>query len=54
MTVVISATGLYTPPESITNAELVESFNTYVERYNAEHAADIAAGVLPALLPSSV
>lgn len=54
MTVVISATGLYTPPETISNAELVASFNTYVERYNAEHAADIAAKVLPALLPSSV
>ncbi len=54
MTVVISATGLYTPKESISNAELVASFNTYVERYNAEHADDIAAGVLPALQPSSV
>ena len=54
MTVVISATGLYTPPESISNAELVASFNAYVARYNAEHAEDIAAGVLPALMPSSV
>ena len=25
---VISATGLYTPPESISNEELVSSFNT--------------------------
>jgi len=32
---VISATGLFTPPDSITNAELVESFNTYVDRHNA-------------------
>ena len=31
---VISATGLYTPPHSISNAELVDSFNAYVERYN--------------------
>ncbi|MBN8606560.1 MAG: beta-ketoacyl-ACP synthase III [Caulobacterales bacterium] len=54
MTVVISATGLYTPPNTISNAELVESFNTFVERYNAEHAGDIASGALPALLPSSV
>ena len=54
MTVVISATGLWTPSESISNAELVASFNTYVKRYNAEHAADIEAGVLPPLLPSSV
>jgi beta-ketodecanoyl-[acyl-carrier-protein] synthase len=54
LTAVISATGLYTPPHSISNAELVASFNEYVERYNAEHAADIEAGALPALLPSSV
>jgi beta-ketodecanoyl-[acyl-carrier-protein] synthase len=53
LTVVISATGLWTPPDSISNAELVASFNTYVERYNAEHAADIEAGVLQPLLPSS-
>ena len=51
---VISATGLYTPPESISNAELVESFNTYVERFNAAHAAEIAAGTVTALAPSSV
>ena len=43
---VISATGLYTPPHSISNAELVESFNAYVERHNAEHAGAIAAGDL--------
>ncbi|HEX8902019.1 beta-ketoacyl-ACP synthase III [Vitreimonas sp.] len=54
MTVVISATGLYTPPFSISNAELVASFNTYVERFNAEHAAAIATGAKQALLPSSV
>jgi beta-ketodecanoyl-[acyl-carrier-protein] synthase len=32
---VISATGLYTPPESITNEELVASFNAFVDRRNA-------------------
>ena len=51
---VISATGLFTPPESITNAELVESFNTYVERFNQRHADEIAAGTVTALAPSSV
>ena len=51
---VISATGLYTPPHSISNAELVESFNAYVERHNAEHAAAIATGERAALEPSSV
>jgi len=51
---VISATGLFTPEESITNEELVDSFNRYVERYNAEHASAIAVGELEALQPSSV
>ncbi len=53
LTVVISATGLWTPSESISNDELVASFNTYVERYNTEHASEIAAGTLPALQASS-
>ena len=32
---VISATGLFTPSESITNEELVASFNAFVDRHNA-------------------
>ncbi|MGL5839078.1 MAG: beta-ketoacyl-ACP synthase III [Sphingorhabdus sp.] len=36
-TPVISATGLYTPSNIITNEELVASFNAYVDRYNAEN-----------------
>ncbi len=51
---VISATGLFTPADSISNAELVESFNAYVERHNAEHADAIAEGRVQALSPSSV
>ncbi|MFO1256571.1 MAG: beta-ketoacyl-ACP synthase III [Sphingomonadaceae bacterium] len=51
---VISATGLFTPSESISNEELVESFNAYVERFNADHAAEIAAGTVGELAPSSV
>ncbi|MFZ1110517.1 MAG: beta-ketoacyl-ACP synthase III [Rhodomicrobium sp.] len=51
---VIAATGLYTPAESISNAELVETFNAYVARFNAENAASIAEGRVQALLPSSV
>jgi beta-ketodecanoyl-[acyl-carrier-protein] synthase len=42
--VVISGTGLFTPPYSISNEELVTAFNAYAELYNAEHAAQIAAG----------
>lgn len=52
-TPVISATGLYTPPESISNEELVASFNLYVDRFNAANADAIAAGSVTALQPSS-
>ena len=51
---VISATGLFTPTESITNAELVASFNAFVDRHNAAHADAIAAGEAEALAYSSV
>jgi beta-ketodecanoyl-[acyl-carrier-protein] synthase len=50
---VIVATGLYTPPFSVSNTELVEAFNTYVERFNAANAEAIAAGEVTALAPSS-
>ena len=50
---VIAATGLYTPPFSLSNAELVETFNAYVERFNAANAEAIAAGEVTALAPSS-
>jgi beta-ketodecanoyl-[acyl-carrier-protein] synthase len=50
---VIAATGLYTPPHSLSNAELVETFNAYVERFNAANAEAIAAGEVAALTPSS-
>ena len=52
-TAVIAATGLYTPPQAVSNAELVEAFNAYVERHNARHAEEIAAGAVEALAPSS-
>jgi beta-ketodecanoyl-[acyl-carrier-protein] synthase len=51
---VIAATGLYTPPQSLSNAELVEAFNAYVERFNAANARAIEAGEVAALTPSSV
>ena len=53
MRVAISGTGLFTPAESITNAELVASFNEYVRRYNAYNAAAIAAGEMQPILKSS-
>jgi beta-ketodecanoyl-[acyl-carrier-protein] synthase len=52
--VVISGTGLYTPPFSISNEELVACFNTYAERHNADHAAAIEAGGVRAVELSSV
>ncbi len=51
--VAISATGLFTPSQSITNEELVVAFNAYVERFNAENATAIVGGVVAALAPSS-
>src|SRR5258707_12769742 len=51
---VIAATGLYTPPFSVSNAELVDAFNAYVADFNVGNAAAIAAGDVAALEPSSV
>ncbi|MBS62815.1 beta-ketoacyl-ACP synthase III [Salinisphaera sp.] len=51
--VVISASGLYTPPESVSNEELVTAFNAYVENYNRDNAAAIERGELEALSPSN-
>jgi len=51
--VVISGTGLYTPAHSISNEELVASFNTFVQRHNAENAAAIEAGEMQPLAESS-
>jgi len=50
---VIAATGLYTPPDSVSNAELVEAFNTYVANFNAANQARIEAGEIEPLQPSS-
>ena len=50
---VIAATGLHVPAQSVSNAELVTSFNAYVDLFNADNAADIAAGAVEALVHSS-
>jgi beta-ketodecanoyl-[acyl-carrier-protein] synthase len=49
----ITGTGVFTPSETITNAELVVAFNAYVDLYNTEHAPAIAAGDMPAKAHSS-
>jgi beta-ketodecanoyl-[acyl-carrier-protein] synthase len=51
--VVVSGTGVFTPPQSISNEELVDSFNAYVVLFNAQHADEIAAGTVAAKSPSS-
>ena len=47
--IVISGTGVFTPEESITNKELVESFNKYAEHYNQKNKKDIDLGKKAAL-----
>ena len=49
----ITGTGLYIPPESISNEELVQSFNSYVSNYNQQNSQAIADGSVTALEPSS-
>jgi beta-ketodecanoyl-[acyl-carrier-protein] synthase len=52
--IVISGTGLFTPPFSISNEELVNSFNRYVALTNGQRGADIAEGKFEPLQNSSV
>ena len=52
--IAISGTGLYTPPNAISNEELVASFNAYVKKFNAANATAIAAGKVQPLQESSV
>lgn len=42
--VVISGSGLFTPPENINNEELVASFNAWVDLHNDAHNEQIANG----------
>lgn len=44
--ILITGTGLFTPPDSVTNAELVESLGAANEKWNAEHDAQIESGDL--------
>ncbi len=49
----IIATGLYTPPNAISNDELVAAFNAYVDRYNTDHAREIETGAIEPMQKSS-
>jgi beta-ketodecanoyl-[acyl-carrier-protein] synthase len=42
----ITGTGLFTPPESISNAELAASLTASVEKWNGAHGAEIEAGTV--------
>ncbi len=51
--VVISATGVFTPEQAISNAELVAAFNEFARRENDMYAEEIAAGSREPLAMSS-
>jgi beta-ketodecanoyl-[acyl-carrier-protein] synthase len=42
--VIISGSGLWTPEYIITNEELVDSYNAYAEKFNADHFEKIKSG----------
>ena len=51
--VVISGTGVFTPKEVITNAELVVAFNAYADLQNEKYADEISRGEREAIAYSS-
>ncbi|WP_394131116.1 beta-ketoacyl-ACP synthase III [Shewanella maritima] len=51
--VVISGSGLFVPPHAISNDELVDSYNAYVDLFNQQHESDIGEGKVTALPYSS-
>lgn len=48
MKAVISATGLWTPTDRISNDELVTAFNTWSKKWNDDHKSEIEAGTIEA------
>ena len=51
--VIISGTGLWKPESILTNEELVDSYNQYVDKYNAENESEISGGSIQAKQHSS-
>ncbi|MFC4700307.1 beta-ketoacyl-ACP synthase III [Glaciecola siphonariae] len=51
--VILSGVGLWTPSHSISNVELIDSYNAYADYYNETHASEIEAGTLAAKPHSS-
>jgi beta-ketodecanoyl-[acyl-carrier-protein] synthase len=52
--VAISSTGLFIPPHTISNQELVTAFNQFADLENSRHAAEISAGQRQPVPHSSV
>ena len=50
---IISGTGLFTPPETLSNKELVEAFNCYADQFNQDNREAIEKGEIEALEKSS-
>lgn len=46
--VVISGSGLWNPPHSISNDELVDAYNAYAQQFNEQNADEIESGAITA------
>ena len=53
MRVIISGTGIYNPPQSIDNEELVKSFNEFVKKFNIDNEKEISEGSIDELTLST-
>ena len=51
--VYVNGTGIWVPPFKVTNDELVESYNSYVDKFNAENQDAINSGEIEPLSHSS-
>ena len=49
----ITATGVFVPPDAISNDDLVAAFNAYADRFNATHSDQIAEGEMSPIEHSS-
>ncbi len=47
--IVISSTGYFVPAETISNEELVATYNTYVDHYNTQYLSEIKSGSMEKL-----
>jgi beta-ketodecanoyl-[acyl-carrier-protein] synthase len=52
-TTVLSGSGIYVPSDTISNQEIVDSFNQYAHHYNVLHAEEISSGQMKPLQESS-